>query len=65
MKTTVDVNGVPQGALKIKPAARYLGGVSVVTVRRLVERGLIRPNRCTRHLLFPISELNRFLEAGK
>ena len=53
--------GVPRGALKLKEAAEYLGGVSQITVRRLVERGLIKPNRATRHLLFPVEELNRFL----
>jgi hypothetical protein len=30
-------------------------------VYRLVARGLLRPNRATRHLLFSIEELNRFL----
>ena len=53
----------PQGpaALKLKPAADYLGGLSVPTMRRLVDRGLLRPNRSLRHLLFPIAELDRFL----
>jgi excisionase family DNA binding protein len=50
-----------RGALQIKPAAEYLG-VSVMTVKRLVSRGLLRPNRSLRHLLFPIWELNRFLD---
>jgi len=48
------------GALKIRGAAKFLS-VSVITVRRLVERGLLRPNRSTRHLLFPLRELDRFL----
>ena len=48
------------GALKLKPAAKYLS-VSVPTMRRLIDRGLLFPNRKTRHLLFPLSELNRFL----
>lgn len=51
------------GALKLKDAARYLS-VSVPTIHRLVERGMLRPNRAIRHLLFPISELRRFLEEG-
>jgi Helix-turn-helix domain len=50
-----------QGALKIKEAAQYLGGISVISVRRLVKRGDIRPNRCLRVLLFPLTELDRFL----
>ena len=48
------------GGLKLKPAARFIG-VSEITLRRLVERGLVRPNRCTRHLIFDIRELQRFL----
>jgi excisionase family DNA binding protein len=48
------------GALKLKPAAHYLS-LSKPSVYRLVARGLLRPNRATRHLLFSIEELNRFL----
>ena len=54
----------PLGALKIKDAAKYLGGVSQVTIRRLIKRGLLKPNRALRHLLIPIADLNRFLELG-
>lgn len=53
-----------QGALKLKDAAKYLGGVSIITVRRLIDRGLIKPNRALRHLLIPVSELDRFLAEG-
>ena len=49
------------GALKLKPAAAYLGGLSVPTMHRLIKRGLLTPNRATRHLLFSIAELERFL----
>lgn len=56
-------NGVLVGALKAPDAARYLS-LSLPTVRRLVEAGLLRPNRITRHLLFPIKELDRFLNEG-
>jgi excisionase family DNA binding protein len=55
----------PVGALKIDAAAKYLGGVSTITVRRLIDRGLIKPNRALRHLLIPIRELDRFLAEGK
>ena len=55
------LTSVPRGALKLKEAAEYLGGVSQITVRRLVERGLLKPNRATRHLLFSVAELDRFL----
>ena len=51
----------PVGALKIKDAAKYLGGVSCITVRRLIRRGLIKPNRALRHILIPLAELDRFL----
>ncbi len=53
------------GALKLKPAALYLGGLSLPTMHRLVQRGLLKPNRSLRHLLFPVSELDRFLRAGQ
>lgn len=52
---------LPIGALKIRDAAKYLGGVSEITVRRLIKRGLITPNRALRHVLIPVSELDRFL----
>jgi hypothetical protein len=51
----------PVGALKLKDAASYIGGVSLITVRRLIKRGLIKPNRSLRHILIPISELERFV----
>jgi excisionase family DNA binding protein len=50
-----------RGALKLKPAANYLGGLSTPTMYRLIKRGLLKLNRATRHLLFKISELDRFL----
>jgi hypothetical protein len=53
-----------QGALKLREARQYLGGLSVPTIHRLIRRGLLRPNRSTRHLLFPVSELDRFLRDG-
>ena len=52
---------ISPGALKLKEACQYLGGLSVPTMHRLIERGLLRPNRSLRHLLFPKSELDRFL----
>jgi excisionase family DNA binding protein len=52
------------GALKLWQAAEYLS-VSPLTVRRLIERGLIRPNRATRHVLISIRELDRFLAEGQ
>jgi excisionase family DNA binding protein len=55
---------MPVGALKIKEAARYLS-VSTITVRRLINRGLIKPNRALRHVLIPVAELDRFLTEGQ
>jgi excisionase family DNA binding protein len=49
-----------RGALKLKPAAEYLS-LSPMSMRRLLKRGLIKPNRLTRHILISIAELNRFL----
>jgi len=53
--------GITPGALKIKEAAAYLGGISQITIRRLIERGLIKPNRALRHILISKAELDRFL----
>jgi len=52
------------GALKLREAANYLA-VSPMSVRRLIERGLIKPNRALRHILIPIGELDRFLADGQ
>jgi hypothetical protein len=60
-----DTRTIPLGALKQRQARAYLGGISIPTLHRLIKRGLLRPNRATRHLLFPISELDRFLRDGQ
>lgn len=62
MQTT---RSAPFGALKIKEAAEYLGGISTISVRRLIKRGLIKPNRALRHVLIPVAELTRFLAEGQ
>jgi len=51
------------GAFLLKPACKYLGNISPISLRRLVKRGLIKPNTALRHLIFARSELDRFLEA--
>jgi excisionase family DNA binding protein len=61
----MDITIALNGALKLKDAAQYLGGVSTITVRRLIKRGLIKPNRALRHILIPIGELDRFLAEGQ
>jgi hypothetical protein len=52
------------GGFKLKAAAAYLGGISIPSVHRLVRRGLLRPNRSLRHLIFSREELDRFLREG-
>jgi excisionase family DNA binding protein len=56
-------DNVPIGGFKLKDAASYLH-LSPFTVMRLVQRGLLRANRATRHYLFTRKELDRFLEEG-
>jgi excisionase family DNA binding protein len=51
----------PRGALKLREAAEYCGGLSTITLRRLIKRGQIKSNRATRHILIPIKELDCFL----
>jgi len=55
---------IAPAALKLKEACEYLGGISNITLRRLIARGLIKPNRALRHILIPVSELNRFIGSG-
>jgi helix-turn-helix protein len=55
----------PGGALKLPAAAQYLGGLSVVTLRRAIKDGKLRPCRQFRHMLLPIRELDRFLAEGQ
>jgi len=47
-------------ALSRKEAAAALG-VSLPTLDRLVQRGLLRPSRALRRPLFPVPEIERFL----
>ena len=54
-------NPPTNGAFKLKPAAAYLGGLSKPTMYRLIARGLLKPNRKLRHIIFSRAELDRFL----
>jgi hypothetical protein len=54
-----------QGALKLRDACHYLGDISVSTVRRLIKRGLLKPNRALRHVIISVAELDRFLLEGQ
>jgi Helix-turn-helix domain len=58
---SISAGGKLVGALKLPQAAVYLGGLSIPTMHRLVQRGLLTPSRGLRHMLFPVVELNRFL----
>jgi hypothetical protein len=62
MTTTLNLNdsGRAKLALSRTETDKALG-VSTITVYRLVKRGLLRPSRATRRLLFPIWEIERFL----
>jgi hypothetical protein len=52
---------IKPAALKLAEACDYLGGIAPITLRRLIKRGLITPNRALRHILIPVAELDRFL----
>jgi hypothetical protein len=54
-------NQILPRALQLKRAAAYID-VSEMSMRRLIKRGLIKPNRALRHILIPVAELDRFLE---
>jgi excisionase family DNA binding protein len=60
MITRDSVSPSTVSAVKTREAAERLS-VTPKTIRSLVARGLLRPNRATRHLLFPVAELDRFL----
>ena len=51
---------VQRRAYKIQEAAEILG-VTPITVRRLINRGLIRPCRVLRHVLIPADEIEKLL----
>jgi excisionase family DNA binding protein len=51
----------PRLAYKINEASALLG-VSVITIRRAIDRGLIKPSRAFRHVLISADELQRFLD---
>ena len=53
-------NEILPRALQLKRAAQYID-VSEMSMRRLIKRGLIKPNRALRHILIPVAELERFL----
>ena len=48
-------------AYKLSEASAILG-VSTVTLRRAIDRGLIKSSRAFRRILIPATELQRFLD---
>jgi hypothetical protein len=65
---TKEENGGPvvarlqdRGAFKLKEACEYLGGISPISLRRLIARGLIRRHPALRHIIISKAELDRFL----
>jgi len=54
-------NNQPRLALTTVEAAKTIG-VSTRTLRRLAERGLLRPSKAVRTKLYSVTEINRFLE---
>ncbi len=62
MPSTTHTGPSPQRlAFSVGETAALLG-VSVKTVRRLINRGLLRASRALRHLLIPKKEIERFLD---
>ena len=52
---------VQPAAFKLPEACQYLGGVSPMTVRRLIKRGVFKPCSGFRHILIPRVQLDNFL----
>ncbi len=52
--------GPPKLAYRVKETAQILG-ISEKSVRRLIDRGLLRSSKALRHLLIPRHEIERFL----
>ena len=61
LASELNAPAVERGAFKLSAAAQYLGGISILSVRRLIDRGQLKPCRGLRHVLIPKAELDRFL----
>lgn len=59
--TTSSTTSANRLAYKLSEASAILG-VSTVSLRRAIDRGLIKPSRAFRHILIPAAELQRFLD---
>lgn len=54
-----------QAAFKIPDACAYLGGLSAITIRRLIQRGELKRHPAFRHVVITKRELDRFLAKGE
>jgi len=52
---------LPRLSYKINEAAKILG-VSPITIRRAISRGLLKPCRAFRHPLIPADQLKKLIE---
>ncbi|MDB4793700.1 helix-turn-helix domain-containing protein [Methylacidiphilales bacterium] len=51
---------LPRISYKIKEAAQICG-VSPITIRRAIDRGLLKPSRAFRHPLIPAEQLEKLV----
>ena len=58
---TMNQDPIIRSAFKLREACAYLGGLSPITVRRLIQQGKIRRHPALRHVLITRRELDRFL----
>jgi len=58
------IQSLPRISYKVKEAAQILG-VSTITIRRAIARGLLKPCRSFRHPLIPASELEKLIGGAK
>ena len=61
--STMNTEQPPPLAYKLKDAAALIG-VSTISMRRAIQRGLIRPSRAFRHVIISADELKRFLKSS-
>jgi len=54
---------LPRLSYKINEAAKILG-VSPITIRRAISRGLLKPCRAFRHPLIPAEQLKKLINRG-
>ena len=60
---TMESAPLPRLSYKINEAAQILG-VSPITIRRAISRGLLKPCRAFRHPLIPAEQLKKLITQG-